>query len=192
MGIVNRAAIRRAPRAVGQRQDFVGRGFLQFRRHRPDERLEGRTRLIRIGHAAIAAQRQVNLAHRIFSLFFPTLARIERVGHGEDFAALAVDDHQPPAPGMVFLDGVGEMALRKILDHQIDGEPHILAIMAGGVIGGVDPQSAAADIAQERQFAEDRQHSAVENHFIAALAGVLEADFADDSRRELNLRILPN
>ena len=86
------------------------------------ELLEGRTRLVGIRDASIAAQRQVLGTIGVGRDLVPAAARTEDVGHREDVARVWVEHDGATTAGVHLAHGLVEPTLDHVLHHQIDRE----------------------------------------------------------------------
>ena len=94
--------------------------------HGHDKRLDRRARLKHVDHGAVAHHRRVEVA--------PVVRVVGRlIGHRQHFAGLYIDHHQAAGLGTEFDQRVAQLAVRQVLQAQVDGQRQTLARL--GVLG---------------------------------------------------------
>ncbi len=181
--MVLRVAQRAAERFIGV--DHLLRPCVALLDRRgPDERLERRAGLERIGDTAIAADIGMRGAH---------LVGIERrvVRHGDDLAGVRIHDHHLTGPGAELAAGFGQLRLGDRLNGDVDAQADRPAIPGLFVSGDVQLHRPLTGIAEVAELARRAGEGAVEDALDTLEAVPLLPDEADDVSADRALRVLP-
>jgi hypothetical protein len=178
---------------AGRRGEPVGRlEDAVLGRPGPDELLERRPRLVGIGDAPVAAERGIAGPVGIGRDLVPSAPRTKDVGHRQHVTGVRIEHHGTATAGVHVAHGLVEPAFDHVLNHQVDRQDEVLAVVAGLVLAFLDEERVAVHVAQVGEVPLRRRERTLVPEFHAGQPGLLATDLADEQRGGLALRVVPH